>query len=104
MLSKPHPDRFLNFAQVAEMIGIKEGTLRNGECRTSDIPRIKLGSRVLFSFNAVQAWMTRKAREAEESKRQQRLAVIDLMAEKRRRKKLINDTLTTIINGGRYSK
>jgi predicted DNA-binding transcriptional regulator AlpA len=96
------PDRFLNFKEVAEMIGLKEKTVRNGECGTREIPRIKLGGRVVFSFNAVQRWMERQAREAEESAARQEIAVIDLLSEKRRRLRDVQDTLTTIINGGRY--
>lgn len=96
------PDRFLSFAEVAELIGLKTKTIRNGECGTRDIPRIKLGGRVLFSFNAVQRWMERKVREAEESKARQECAVIDLLSERRRRRRAIQNTLTTIINGGRY--
>lgn len=96
------PDRFLNFAEVAELIGLAVKTLRNGECGTREIPRIKLGGRVLFSFNAVQRWMERKAREAEESKRRSQAAVIDIASVRRRRRKIIQDTVTTIANGGRY--
>lgn len=96
------PDRFLNFKEVAEMIGLKAKTVRNGECGTREIPRIKLGGRVVFSFNAVQRWMERKAREAEESKARQEMAVIDLLSERRRRQRGIQETMTTIINGGRY--
>lgn len=104
MASKPQPDRFLNFKEVAEMIGLAVKTVRNGECETNEIPRIKLGGRVLFSLLAVQAWMSRKAREAEEAKRRQELVVIDMLSERRRRKKLIKDTITTIVNGGRYER
>jgi predicted DNA-binding transcriptional regulator AlpA len=86
------PDRFLSFAEVAEMIGLNEGTLRNGECGTKDIPRIKLGSRVVFSFNAVQRWMERKAREAEVKIERERLAVIDLLSERRRIERAMRST------------
>jgi len=105
MPSKPPPDRFLNYTQVAEMIGLNEGTVRNGECGTNEIPRIKLSNRcVRFSFNAVQNWMAAKVREAEEAKRRSEIAVIDLLSERRRRSKLIDDAVTTIANGGRYSR
>jgi predicted DNA-binding transcriptional regulator AlpA len=80
------PDRFLNFQEVAELIGLKTKTVRNGECGTKEIPRIKLGGRVVFSFNAVQRWMERKAREAEERAAYQEMAVIDLLSERRRRR------------------
>lgn len=104
MASKPQPDRFLNYAEVAELIGLKVETVKKGKAGTNEIPRIKLGDRVLFSFNSVQSWMARKAREAEEAKRRQELAVIDMLSERRRRKKLIKDTITTIVNGGRYER
>lgn len=102
MPSKPIPDRFLNFKEVAEMIGLDVHTVKKGRCQTNEIPRIKLGGRVLFSFNAVQQWMAAKAREAEERKNQSKMAVIDLLSEKSRRRQVIENTLTTIINGGRY--
>lgn len=106
MASKLQPDRFLNYAQVAEMIGVDVETLRKGKCQTNEIPRIRLSHRkVLFSLNAVLAWMNRKAREAEEAK-QHRDNVVDLMASKIERQRAVTDTLTTIINQnrGRYSR
>lgn len=81
------PDRFLNFKEVAEMIGISWTTIRDGKAGTKEIPRIKLGGRVLFSFNAVQRWMERKAREAEERAARQEMAVIDLLSERQRRRR-----------------
>ncbi len=102
MPSKPIPDRFLSYAEVAEMIGLSVKTLRNREAGTKDIPRIKHGSRVLFSFNAVQAWMAQKVRAAEEAQRKSQTAVIDMVSERRRRKQMIEDTITTIANGGTF--
>jgi len=102
MPSKPTPDRFLKYAQVAEMLGLEVETLKKGKAGTRDIPRIKLGSRVLFSFNAVQQWMAGKAREAEEGKHRQETVVADLLVEKRRRQIAVENTLKTIINGGKY--
>ena len=102
MPSKPSPDRFLNFKEVAELIGLAVKTVRNGECGTSEIPRIKLGGRVLFSFNAVQSWMATKAREAEESRSRSKSAVADLLGDKQRRQRAVEKTLLTIINGGKY--
>lgn len=86
------------------MIGLEVETVKKGKAGTNDLPRIKLGSRVLFSLHAVQRWMERKAREAEEEKRRQEMAVIDLVAEKKRRQKLVRDAYTNIINGGSYSR
>lgn len=103
MPSKPTPDRFLNFKEVAEMIGLHWTTVRDGKCGTGEIPRIKLSNKaVRFSLNAVQRWMENKAREAEEEKHRQELTMIDLAVEKTRRRKLIRDAYTNIIGGGRY--
>lgn len=103
MPPKPAPDRFLNFKQVAEMIGLAVETVKKGKAGTKDIPRIRAGRRVLFSLSHVQQWMANKAREAEERKYQSKIAVIDLLAEKRRRQIVVENTLKTIIaNGGKY--
>lgn len=102
MLTTTPPDRFLSYAQVAKLVGLDIDTLKHGGCGTNEIPRIKLGRRTLFSFNAVQSWMAAKAREAEEAKRRSNIVVIDLVAEKNKRRRAVEKTLTTIINGGRY--
>lgn len=103
MPSKSQPDHFLNIHEVAEIIGLHWTTIRDRKCGTGEIPRIKLSNRCLrFSFNAVQAWMTAKAHEAEEAQRMAKTIVIDLLAEKRQRQRAIEKTLTTIINGGKY--
>jgi predicted DNA-binding transcriptional regulator AlpA len=102
MPSKTQPDKFLNFKEVATMIGLAEATIRKGGAGTKDIPRIKLGGRVVFSFNAVQRWMARQVRKAEESRVRQEMAVIDLLSERRRRRRVVQDTMKTIINGGKY--
>lgn len=96
------PDKFLNFKEVAAMIGLAWTSIRDGKAGTKDLPRIKLGGRVLFSFNAIQEWMAAKARKAEEDQHRSRLSVIDLVAEKRSRRQAVEHTLKTIINGGRY--
>jgi predicted DNA-binding transcriptional regulator AlpA len=103
MPSKPDPDHFLSFAEVAELLGLSEGTVRNGEAGTNEIPRIKLSNKcVRFSFNAVQSWMAHKAREAERARLQSEMAVQSLMASKSERRKAVKDTLLTVINGGKY--
>ena len=96
-MSKPVPDRFLSFAEVAELIGLDLHTLKKGRCGTKDIPRIKLGARVLFSLNAVQAWMAAKAREAEEQQRREERAVIDLLSRRRDHKRFMRGTLDAMI-------
>src|SRR5262249_51370606 len=98
------PDRFLSFAEVADLIGLDVHTLKKGRCGTGDIPRIRLGARVLFSLNAVQRWMERKAREAEEHKRRQEIMVVAFIAERRRGQKVVTDSYTTFVNGGRYQR
>ena len=97
----PPKDKFLSFVEVAELIGVSEGTIRNGECATSELPRIKLGGRVLFSLRAVEQWMARKAREAEEKKARARQAAVDFGAAKRRRQIAVRRRLLSIVNGGR---
>lgn len=104
MPSKPSPDRFLNYSEVAAMIGLHWTTIRDGKAGTSDLPRIKLGSRVVFSFNAVQEWMISKAEKAEKARARSRTSVVDLLTEKSRRRQAIENTLKTITNGGRYSR
>jgi len=102
MPSKPIPDRFLNIKEVAELIGLDWTTIRDGRADTNEIPRIRLGRRVVFSENAVQAWMAEKAREAEERKQQSRMAIHSMRASQSERQRSVKNTLITFINGGRY--
>ena len=103
MPSKHTPDRFLNFKEVAEMIGVDIETLRKGKCQTDEIPRIRLSYRkVVFSLLEVQAWMSRKAEEAREEKSKQKATVRRLLADKDQIRQAINKTYLTIINGGKY--
>lgn len=98
----PKPDRFLSFAQVAEMICLSVKTIRNGGGGTKDLPRVRLGRRVMFSQRAVEAWMAAKAREGARRRVNPREVVADILSDKRGRRAAVNQTLTTIINGGRY--
>jgi len=100
------PDRFITYTELADLLSLNLTTVKKGECGTDQIPRIRLGRRVLFSFNAVQSWMAARVREAEEAKRRSQSAVIDLLSEKRRRRKLIDDAVKTIanMNGGRFER
>ena len=102
MPSKPTPDHFLNIKQVADLIGVSWTTIRDGKCGTGEIPRIKIGRRVLFSFNAVQAWMSRKVEEARQDQERQKATVRNLLAGKDQIRAEINKTYLTIINGGKY--
>lgn len=95
----PH-DKFLSFREVAELIGLKVGTLRNGEGGTADIPRMKIGGRVLFSQRAVEQWMARKAREAADKAAGARNPMDRL--DRRRRRQTAGKPLTlAVINGGK---
>jgi hypothetical protein len=76
MRSQP-PDCFLSFAEVAMIIGIDEGTIRNGDCGTDELLRIKRGSRTLFSFNDVQAWIAKYVGQARDHKSE--IAAITLL-------------------------
>jgi predicted DNA-binding transcriptional regulator AlpA len=102
----PTPDRFLSFAEVAEMLGLKVSTVRDGKRETNKLLRIKLGGRVVFSLNNVQEWMKWQARKAEEEKRRQEIMAeyraTEKETEKKRRQMAVERTLQTIINGGRY--
>lgn len=69
MARKPKLDRFLSVAEVADLIGLDEATIRNGQCETDELIRVKLGSRIVFSLNNVQAWINRKVREARDDQR-----------------------------------
>jgi len=59
-------DRFLTIVELSEMIALPKGTIYNGDAETDQLPRIKVGGRLMFSERAVSAWMARKVREAEE--------------------------------------
>jgi hypothetical protein len=87
MPSKPIPDRFITYAELAALLNLHIATVKKGECGTDSIPRIRLGKRVLFSFNAVQSWMAAKAREAEESKRRSQTATTNLLNFSQRRRR-----------------
>ncbi|HEU0175092.1 MAG TPA: hypothetical protein VFV58_12605 [Blastocatellia bacterium] len=104
----PQPDRFISFAEVAEMLGLRETTVRNGECGTDELIRIKLGKQegtIRFSLNDVQAWMLRQARKALETHQWQEEAVREYLTKigKARRsggKKIVKEAIQTLINGG----
>lgn len=65
-MAKPRQqfDCFLSVTEVAELIALDDTTIRNGECGTGELLRIKLGARTVFSFLDVQAWMQRRIGEA----------------------------------------
>ena len=98
MPSKPTPDRFLSAYEVAILIGLHHKTIRNGECGTNELIRIKLGHRVVFSENNVREWMARKVKEAEADKQREHSAVIDLFTHQRRDRDLVRDTADQVVN------
>lgn len=73
MTSKETPDCFLSFAEVAEIISVSEDSLRHAECETHELLRIKLGRRIVFSYNDVQAWITRHKRKTEDDRTRREL-------------------------------
>lgn len=99
---KHNPDKFLSFAEVAELIGISEDSLRHYECGTNTLARIKLGRRTVFSFNDVQDWMARKLRETQEAQAQSQMAKQDLLdkqAQRLRDKQWTKKTYLEIVRG-----
>jgi hypothetical protein len=94
------PDCFLSFAEVAEIIGLDESTIRNGECGTKELLRIKLGARTVFSFNDVQTWIARRIRQARDDRQREEAATESLVqkkAEALQRKKFVKDTVVRLL-------
>jgi predicted DNA-binding transcriptional regulator AlpA len=88
------PDCFLSFAEVAAIIGLAEKSIRHGEAGTDELLRIKLGKRVVFSFNDVQAWIERRKAQAREQREREAAAgdnVAQKLAERLRRKQFVKD-------------
>jgi hypothetical protein len=100
MSRQVHPDCLLSFAEVAEIIGLDEKTVRNSECGTDELLRIKLGARTLFSFNDVQAWITQRIDQARAERRRAVIEAANIAqkkAEKLRRKQFMKDTVLRLI-------
>lgn len=100
MRQQSPPDCFLSFAEVAEIIGLDESTIRNGVCGTNELLRIKLGKRIVFSFNDVQEWIARQIRQARDN-RQRTADAADHLAQKKaealRRKQFVKDCVLHLI-------
>ena len=102
------PDKFLTFAQLVEMTGLREETIRNGECGTDQLLRIELNTRnTVFSLNDVQEWMMSQARKALVTREWQEDAVREYLtrigkARLRGGKKKVKDAQTTINGGFEY--
>jgi hypothetical protein len=93
-------DCFLSFAEVAEIIGLEAKTIRNGECGTHELLRIKLGARTVFSFNDVQAWIAQRIEQARIERQQAETEAVNAAqkkAEKFRRKQFMKDTVFRLV-------
>lgn len=97
MPPKITPDCLLSFAEVAEIIGLDESSLRNSVCGTDELLRIKAGSRTLFSFNDVQDWIARRVAQARADRQQKAERLAQRKAEALRRKRFVKDTVLTLI-------
>lgn len=100
MRQQAPPDCFLRFAEVAEIIGLDESTIRNGECGTEELLRIKLGARTVFSFNDVQAWIARRVRQARDDRQRTSDAAGQLAQKKAaalQRKRFVKDSVFRLI-------
>jgi len=98
------PDRFLSIAEAAQMLGLGVGTLRNGQCETDQIPRIRMGRRIVFSQAVLEALMARKIKEANERKAAQRNIETQQLSDKRRKQRVVRQSLLRIVNGERMKK
>lgn len=94
------PDCFLSFAEVAEIIGLDATTIRNSECGTDELLRVKLGARTLFSFNDVQEWIARRVAQARDDRRR-KVEEAERLAQKKtqalQRKKFVKDSVLRLI-------
>jgi predicted DNA-binding transcriptional regulator AlpA len=94
------PDCFLSFAEVAELIGLAEKSIRHREAGTDELLRIKLGKRVVFSYNDVQAWIERRKAQAREQREREASAVNNLarkQAERLARKQFVKDAVLRLL-------
>jgi excisionase family DNA binding protein len=56
-------ERFLTPSQLAELLGVKSGTVYSWLSRGVDIPHIKIAGTVRFREKAIQDWLLEKERE-----------------------------------------
>lgn len=68
----PQSDKFLTVPEVAAMLGVREGTIYNGDCGTDELLRIKIGRRLVFSYEDVQQWIIKRIRAARDERREQK--------------------------------
>lgn len=60
-------DRLLNPNQLAEILGVRPGTVYSWLSRGVDIPHVKIEGTVRFNERSIQEWLKRK--EAERKRR-----------------------------------
>lgn len=56
-------DKLLNPLQVAELLGVRPGTVYSWISRGVDIPHVKIAGTVRFREKAVMDWLMQKERE-----------------------------------------
>lgn len=66
MAGKPFDDRLLTVAELAEYLGLAQGTIYNKVCR-GEIPHVKLGRAVRFRRSEIDRWIDAQSRVAEDA-------------------------------------
>jgi excisionase family DNA binding protein len=56
-------EKLLNPLQLAEILGVRPGTIYSWLSRGVDIPHVKIGGTVRFREKAVQDWLLKKEQE-----------------------------------------
>lgn len=56
-------DKLLNPVEIAELLGVRPGTVYSWISRRVDIPHVKIAGTVRFREKAVQDWLSEKERE-----------------------------------------
>ncbi len=56
-------EKFLNPLQLAEILGVKPGTVYSWLSRGVDIPHVKIEGTVRFREKAVETWLLQKEKE-----------------------------------------
>lgn len=90
-------DSFLSYSELARLLGLGLSTVRNGQCGTSEIPRLRLGGRVVFSLKAVEAWMSRRSVQAEAADKARILKIDQATLRKKRRRREVSGAIDSIL-------
>jgi len=61
-------EKFLNPCQLAEILGVRPGTIYSWLCRGVEIPYVKIEGTVRFREKAVQDWLQKKEQERKKRK------------------------------------